>query len=268
MEQGFRPASRLPLGCPICGQFGLAATGPRATIDLNRIPVDVATDIQRNYGDRKKPGVLVFVVDASLAMTGAPLDRTRDGIGRALGEMYQRNLVGLVTFAATVRDRVEPAIVPQNGVRIVDTLRRAEVASGSALYDAIAEAVLMADAATARDDAARGVVVLSAAPATSGRPLHELVAMASGGREIRTCRGIEGDRECLDSGGRSVAVAEVQGLRLVEQTAHPIHVYYIGVGEGADLVPGRILAQATKSGFVKSNVADLNAVIGIFKGYF
>src|SRR5438045_6347841 len=138
-------------------------------------------------------------------MAGEKLSSARDGIVRAVDAMYHRNLVGLLTYSGSVVERVDAAPVVENRPRIWDALQRMRVAGGSALYDAIAEAVAMADSAPAEPSAIRGVVVLAGSEANTGLPLHDLLRMASrGGRVITTCPGYADGEPCLDEAGRSV----------------------------------------------------------------
>jgi Ca-activated chloride channel homolog len=269
MDEGFRPATGLALRCPICGQFGVDPRAPRATIDPNAVPPVVAERIVESWGDVKNPGVVVFVVDNSPAMAGEKLSSARDGIVRAVDAMYHQNLVGLLTYSTAVGERVDAAPVVENRPRVWDAVQRMRVAGGSALYDAIKEAVAMADSAPAEPSAIRGVVVLAGSQANTGLPLHEVLRMVSrGGRLITTCPGLAGGDPCLDEEGRSVAKGDVRGLRLTLDTQHPVGVYFIGIGESADLDVGRMLAEATGSDFLGTTVDDLAPVVKLFSEYF
>ncbi len=269
MKEGFRPSTQLAAGCPICPDHGLQTNGPKARIDPNRIPPKVGQQAVAAWGDVKNTGVVVFVVDTSLSMAGGKLQSAQDGVIGALDQMYERNLVGLVTFSNSVHQKIAPAPLPQNRFLLADALRQTQVSTGSALFDAIAEAVDMAAGAAAPDRAIRGVVVLAGGPASSGTHLSDLVKMASGGKQISTCRGFERETQCLDESGQPVDRARVIGVPSTTDGAGAVKVYFIGIGMGeADLEIGRILAEATRSNFVGTTVKDLSTVIGVFKGYF
>lgn len=269
MEEGFRPASSLPPRCPpICGQFGLDPAGPRAVIDPNKIPPPVAEKIVGSWGDVKNPGVVVFVLDSSVSMAGAKLQSARDGLIGAIDAMYPRNLVGLVTFSTAVHQRVEPAPVAENRFAVVDAVQRAQAGGASGLYDAIAEGIALADRASAEPTAIRGVVVLTGGPANTGRPLHDLIELAStDGRAIRACGGFSGG-QCLDESGQLIDMTRVDGARLAIPTTNAVHVYYVGIGENADLEVGRVIADATGSDVVAAKVEDLARVVRTFSEYF
>jgi Ca-activated chloride channel family protein len=270
MEQGFRPVTRLPVSCPICPTFGLQTSGPKTRVDPNRIPPAVAERAVAAWGDVKNTGVVVFVIDNSLSMVGAKLQSARDGVIKAIDEMYDRNLVGLVTFSGTIHERVAVAPVAQNRFLVTDALRRMQPSSGSVLIGAVTEAVEMAVHAPAPERAIRGVVVLAAGPASSGAPLSDLVKMTSpGGKEVRPCRGFERETQCVDENGEPVDRAQVRGVRLTADGAEAIKVYFIGIGMNqADLDVARLLAEATRSNFVGTTTEDLPRVVGVFKGYF
>ncbi len=268
MSAGFRPTSGgVSLQCPVCPRYGVDPGGPRAKIDLDRLAPKVGSRIVQSWGDIKKPGVGVFVVDNSFATVSARLDRVGQSVAKAIDDMYDRNYVGVVTYAGSVRDRVEPAPVPENRGPIGAILRNMQVARGSAMLDAIAEGIMMAARAPAGAKSIRAVVVISAGPAEQGRALHELVEMAASGRPISHCTGFGGDRQCTTEAGELVGLAQVTGVRLAEGLP-PIPVYFIGLGEGADREVGQIVADATKSYFVRTSVEDLATVIGVLKGYF
>jgi Ca-activated chloride channel homolog len=270
LDQGFRPVTGLSAGCPICPAFGLQTAGPKVRIDPNRIPPAVGEQTVAAWGDVKNTGVVVFVVDNSLSMAGAKLQSARAGVVKAIDEMYDRNLVGLVTFSSAVHDRVAPAPVSQNRFQMTEGLRRMQPGSGSALFGAIAEAVDMAARAPAPERAIRGVVVLAGGPATSGAYLSDVVRMASpAGKDVSLCRGFEREAQCVDENGETVDRAQVRGVRLTAEGAETIKVYFIGIGMSqTDLDVGRILADATRSNFVGTTADDLATVVGVFKGYF
>jgi Ca-activated chloride channel homolog len=269
MDEGFRPATALALRCPICGQFGIDPRAPKVTVNPNAVPPAVGEWIVESWGDVKNPGVVVFVVDNSPSMAGQKLSSAHDGIVRAVDAMYHRNLVGLLTYSTSVIERVDPAPVVENRLRIWDALERMRVSGGSALYDAIKEAVEMADSAPAESGAIRGVVVLAGSPASTGSPLNDVLRMASSsGRIITTCPGFALGESCLDEDGRAVPEAEMHGFNLAVDTQHRVGVYFIGVGETADLEIGRMLSEATGSNFLGTTVEDLAPVVQLFSVYF
>ena len=97
MDEGFRPSTGLQVGCPICPDFGLQKDEPKA-LDPTRIPPKVGEQTVATWGDVKKPGVVVFVVDNSSAMSRPELQSTKNGVVKAIDQMYDRNSVGLITF--------------------------------------------------------------------------------------------------------------------------------------------------------------------------
>jgi len=269
MDAGFRPATALPLRCPICGQYGMDPRVPKASIDPNRVDPPVTQRIVESWGDVKNPGVVVFVVDSSLAMAGDKLEPVRKGIVGAVDAMYQHNFVGLLSHSTAARERLDPAPVAENRSKVSDAVQRVRPGGSSALYDAIREGVEMADSAPGEPSANRGVVVLTGAQAAAGMPLHELVQMASKrGRAISSCPGFARDDACLDEDGQVTAKADLLGLRLAVPTQHPVGVYFVGIGDNADLAVGRVIAEATGSNFLGTTVDDLGSVVKAFSKYF
>jgi hypothetical protein len=270
MDEGFRPAAgrAVPLRCPICGQYGIDPKGPRATINPSTIPPGVAQRIVESWGDVKNPGVVIFVVDTSTAMAGEKISAAREGIIKAIDGMYRRNLVGLLTSSSEA-GRVEPVPVVESLPRVWEALERMRAGGPSPLYGTVLEAVTLADSAPAEPSAIRGVVVLAGGRVTTGAPLHDLVRMASrGGRAVPRCPGMIADGACPDEDGRAIPREEIMGLQLAVPTEHPVRIYYIGIGDNADLEAGRILAEATGSNFLGIGVEDLDIVVRLFSQYF
>ena len=140
---------------------------------------------------------------------------------------------------------------------------------GTGLYDAIAAGVQMTDQAPGADDTIRGVVVLTDGQANGGRLwLQDLVNMSSRQEvEIASFQGRENVADGRDAQGHTVAKKDILGASLKLKTAHPIHVFFVGVGE-ADLEIGRILAESTGSAYQGTVENDLAAVLEKFGKYF
>ena len=70
------------------------------------------------------------------------------------------------------------------------------------------------------------------------------------------------DELAIDVNGRSVEKWDVIGSGLAMETEHPIQIFYIGIGEDADLDVGRMLSGATNGAFqagTEENLAQLLA---------
>jgi Ca-activated chloride channel family protein len=269
MEQGFRPATGIPIRCPICPRFGVDPKGPRVVVDPSRVDPETAERIVGSWRDVKKQGVLMLVVDHSGVMAGGRIGRARQGVARVLDAIDQRSLVGVLTYSAGVQAVIEPSPLAEKKFDIVNVVG-SRVGEGSALYEAVRRAILLADAAPGDSETIRGVVVLAAGPATTGLPLHDLVRLVSKeGKPITHCLGFEAEAECLDDAGKSVPKRDIHATDWSFETRHRVHVFYVGIGAGADLEVGRILAEGTPgSSFEGVADADLAAVIERFSIYF
>ena len=179
------------------------------------------------WGDVKNTGVVVFVIDTSLAMAGSKLQSAKDGVIGAIDQMHERNLVGLVTFSNSVHQKIVPAPLAQNRFALADAIRQAQASSGSDLFDAIAQGINMA--ATART---RKIDPWCCGSCRADRlfpaSLSDLVKMAAGGKQIRICRGFEGETQCTDEDGRSVTGARSQEYRPPPMPRRPSK--YISLG--------------------------------------
>ncbi len=67
---------------------------------------------------------------------------------------------------------------------------------------------------------------------------------------------------------RGVARADVVGTGLVLTSHHPVQVFFIGIGNDADVEIGRLLAKATGPEFQGVTETDLAKVLAEFGKYF
>jgi hypothetical protein len=142
-------------------------------------------------------------------------------------------------------------------------------AGNTALYDAIRAAIEMTDAAPGEPDAIRGVVVLTDGCANEGQTdLDDLIQMMSRDEiAIKSFSGFQ-DEQALDADGWYVSIDKVTGHSLVIETRHPVQIFFIGIGEGADMHVGRLLAEATGAEFQGVAEDDLAEVLEEFSKYF
>lgn len=269
LEEGLRPATNLAVGCPLCSRFGIDPRGPSSVFDPSRIDPRVAEAIARSWGDVKKQGVLTFLVDSSASMAGPRIAEAREGVRRVLDRIDQRTLVGIVTYSSGVHSRIEPSPIAERRYDVVEAVGK-DTGRGSAMYEAIRAAVEMTDAAQAEADAIRGVVLLAGGRASIGAPLHDVVQLVSpAGRAITSCAGFDKEADCLDDRGEPVPLRLIHPTGWVFPTRHSVHVFYVGIGDGADLEVGRLLAEATPgSSFEGTSERDLANVIGRFSTHF
>jgi hypothetical protein len=77
-----------------------------------------------------------------------------------------------------------------------------------------------------------------------------------------------GRTTAVDADGAHVDARDVVGAGPATETQHPVHVFFVGLGDDADLEIGRILAEATGSAYRGVAEKDLAAVIENFGKYF
>jgi hypothetical protein len=269
MQEGFRPATNIPLGDPISPAFGLDPSKVSVVRDSNTMPPAAAEAVLKRWTDVKNPGVVTFVMDVSGSMAGAKLDQAKDGVRRAVDKIDDRNYVGLVTFAGIVHERVAMGLKRQTRYAIDDAVERARPMGGTALYDALLEGIRMADAAPADPDAVRGVVVLTDGKSNAGQPLHNVLRlMSTDEKPVRVCSGMESEARCVDETGKFFPKENLVGVGLAEGTEHPVHIFYVGIGKDADLEVGRMLAEATGATYQGTTEKSLSTVVETFGTYF
>ena len=268
MAEGFRPATRLAPACPICPAYGLDANKPSAV--LSPVNPAAALAIVDSWDDVKKPGIVNFVVDVSGSMEGAKLEQAKSGLIQALDGLAKNTSVGLYAFNNRAMPLVPIAPIGDNKFKIAGQVRQLRASGETALFDALEEAIRAVDQAPGDPDTIRGVVLLSDGQATTGaRSMHDLVSMSSRSeRPITDFSGWGRQTQGFEEGTRQpVPKQEIMGTGLKLKTRHPVHVFFVGIGE-ADLEIGRILAEATHSAFQGTTAESLANVLATFGKYF
>jgi Ca-activated chloride channel homolog len=258
MAWGFRPANPdVPYGRYLTKEFGIDPHEPRTL--LGRLNPNVAEGIMQRWQDVKKPGVIVLAVDLSGSMAGEKMVQAKEGVKRFLEAVAPHNLVGLVTFADQVQERVEIAPISENKYRLAEIIDRARADGGTGIYDAVKVAVGMVDAVVLDEEAIRGVVLLTDGVRTAGEvKLSDLVTLMT--RKEVPVRQFEGhDKE---------SKTHLLGTKLAITTKSPVHIFSVALGEDADLEVLRILSEATNSTFNKATEQDLAQVLERFGKYF
>ena len=273
MAAGFRPGTDLSLTDPaskINSRYGLDPTKPTVVLNPSLIDPQVAAEIDKNWEDVKRPGIVTFVVATSGSMKGTKIQKAKEGLIRALDNMAKNNQVGLLTFADTVQTRTPVASLAENRFKIADAVQEIRASGSTALYDAIKAAIYMTDATTGEPDAIRGVVVQTDGRANQGQTrLDNLIQMMSRNEiPIRQFGGLENDPSAVDERGGRVTREDVVGTALSMKTRHPIQVFFIAIGNDADIQVGRMLAEATGAEFQGATENDLANVLEEFNKYF
>jgi hypothetical protein len=112
------------------------------------------------------------------------------------------------------------------------------------------------------------VVITDGRANRGGTCLDDIVTMASS-REVAITQycGFAEDT-AREASGRVVSKSELTGTGLAIATRHPVQVFFVAIGEDADLYIGRILATATGADFGGATEADLAEIIEEFGRYF
>ena len=128
----------------------------------------------------------------------------------------------------------------------------------------------MTDAAPGEVDAIRGVVVLTDGRASRGQTLlHDLIRMMSRDEvPIKEFAAFENESLALDELGRNVNKEEITGTGLAINTRHHIQIFFIGIGDDADMDVGRMLAEATGAEFQGVTEEDLANLLEVISKWF
>ena len=130
MAAGFRPGTDLDLnyaGSKITSEFGLNPDEPRVVLNPSLTMPEVAAEIDKNWEQVKRPGIVTFVVDTSGSMAGGKLLEAKDGLIRALDAMAGNNQVGFVSFDDGVSTRIPVGPLEVNRFVIADEVQKLKV---------------------------------------------------------------------------------------------------------------------------------------------
>ena len=270
MVAGFRPGTNLLPTHPISSKYGLNPREPAVVYRPERINPEVAAAIDGSWEDVKRPGIVTFIVDTSGSMNGEKLKQAKSGMIGALDSMARNNQVGFLSFDDNIDIRISVEPLASNRFRIADAVDEMRAGDSTALYDAIRAGIEMTDAAPGEENAIRGVVVLTDGQANRGQTkLDGLIRMMSSNEiAIRRFTGLDGHRWAVDTGGKNVDIKDVMGIGLAIETRHPIQIFFIGIGNDADMEVGRLLAEATGAEFQGVAEKDLAEVLEEYSKYF
>jgi hypothetical protein len=153
---------------------------------------------------------------------------------------------------------------------IADAVRSMRARGETALYDAIKTGIEMSDRAEGPEDAIRAVVVLTDGRANQGMiGLDDLIRMSSRNElRVEEFDGFEGNEWAVVTDGSRVAKDSLIGDELAIESRHPVQVFFIGIGDDADLDVGGMLAGATDAEFQGVTEQDLAKVLEEFSKYF
>jgi hypothetical protein len=85
---------------------------------------------------------------------------------------------------------------------------------------------------------------------------------------IQQFRGFQDDQAAVDEQGRHIDKKDIIGTTLDIEVHHPVQIFFIGIGEDADMEVGRMLAEATGAEFQGTTKKDLAGVLEAFSKYF
>jgi Ca-activated chloride channel family protein len=255
MEKGFRPANPdVPAGPKLSSNYGIDPAQPRNV--LGAVEPSVAEAILDGWQDVKKPAVVVLVVDTSSSMSGEKIEKAREGAEAFLDTVSPNNFVGVVTFSSGVDQRIEIGPLAANKFDLAETIEGLEASGQTAMYEALAAAVAMADSYPVTGEAIRAVLLLSDGVNTSGTArLCDVVQVQDRQERLIGCAAGVGSPELL---GADPAIV----------TEHHVAIFSIGYGDDADHETLRIIAEGTNGVATAADPDNIRSVLETFGRYF
>jgi Ca-activated chloride channel homolog len=234
---GFRPAdTSIALGPPLDAAHGIDPAQPSNV--LPNPPVAVTRRILDGFDQVKRPVSVTFVIDTSGSMSGEPLQQAKAGARVFLESLPGGDLARLLFFSDRPRWHSEsPQSVAEGRARLVSAVEGTFASGGTALYDAVLEA--MRPAPGEPKGAARAVIVLSDGQDTHSRSKLEAL-LAELGR---------------------AGVEEVGGLE-------PPRLFTIAYGEKADAAVLQRIAESGGGAFFKGTPRDIQSVYADLATFF
>ena len=175
-----------------------------------------------------------------------------------------------MTFGDAINTTIPVGPLMDNRFTLADAVHEARAGGATALYDAIKTDIEMSASAEGAENAIRAVVVLTDGQADRGQTrLDDLVEMNSRNEVvIREFGGFLNDSTAVDAQGMRVDKADVVGTRRSQDTPGSVQIFFLGIGDDADMTVGRILAEATGAEFQGVAEEDLANVLEEFSKYF
>lgn len=161
MSQGFRPANvNVPLESPISEQFGVQPQGVQNLLEVPSAEVLVA--VKNSWQENRKRADILLVMDVSGSMEGDKLQLTKAGLESFMFRLLPEDRVGLMVFSDDVRMLVEPAPLSENRIALQDAIQNMQASGGTALNQAVDEALQQIENLPAsEDERIRAIVLLS-----------------------------------------------------------------------------------------------------------
>jgi Ca-activated chloride channel family protein len=235
---GFRPAdTSIALGAPLDAAHGIDPAQPSNV--LPNPPVAVTRRILDGFDQVKRPVSVTFVIDTSGSMSGEPLKQAKAGARVFLEGLPAGDAARLLFFSDRPRWHSErPLPVGEGRARLLAAVEGSFAAGGTALYDAIVEA--MRPAPGDPKGAARAVIVLSDGQDThSQRKLEALLAELA----------------------RQAGGEETGGLE-------PPRLFTIAYGEKADASVLQRIAETGGGAFFKGTPQDIQSIYADLATFF
>jgi Ca-activated chloride channel homolog len=235
LEAGFRPASpTVPLGYPIVTELGVDPDQPKTILDVP--DPQVVSAIQQSWSFVKKQADIWVVIDVSGSMnTDGKMAQARQAALAFLNKVDSNNRVGLMVFSQDVSVVVDIDTFERNQARLKERVESLNANGGTALYDAIAEAIVRLTK-DGDNNRIRAVVVLS------------------DGQDTESTRFKVNDI--------------VQQITSTRNDLNPVIVIPIAYGSDADIGILGTIARAATTSVQSGDPANIGRVLEIISSYF
>jgi Ca-activated chloride channel homolog len=235
LANGFRPANpKVALGYPIVSDLGVDPDQPKTVLDVPDPSVIAA--VQQSWSFVKKQADIWLVIDISGSM------RDNDKIGQArkaavafLDKVESQNRVGLIVFNNQSLTVVDLDTMERNKARLKEEIDGLTADGGTALYDAISDAI-QKFSTNDKTDRIRAVVILS-----DGQ-----------------------DTESQTSSLRQI----INQINATHEDPNPVIVIPVAYGNDADVGTLGSIARAATTKVQSGDPANIGAVLQVISSYF
>jgi Ca-activated chloride channel family protein len=157
----------LPLDCPICLDSGTdPRANPQTVPDLGVPSTEASAAVKELFIETKKKATVVVVLDISGSMQGDKIKGATQATANFISRLYTDDYVMVIAFNNQMIELQPSGFKREVGDDLEGKVRNLPAEGGTALYDAVCQAVERVEALQAADEAAGdkrlyGIVVLS-----------------------------------------------------------------------------------------------------------
>ncbi|RME11983.1 MAG: VWA domain-containing protein [Ardenticatenia bacterium] len=209
-------------------QFGLLPPTGESGVPVPLFPPphpETVQALQEVWLSERKPVNLVMAIDVSGSMRGKKIESVQRAVADFIANMGENDRISIILFADQPVVWVYAAPIAEKRDTLIENVQRIEVGGGTALYDAVFEAVQLARQSSA-PEYTNALIVL-----TDGRDT---------------------------ASERLLTVKDPELITLINET--DVTIFTVAFGEDVAATPLKLLAKEGKGSFYRANETSIEAI--------